>query len=74
MANNLLLCCGVKPITSIKYQEPEREPAAYTITCEICGRMAVDIFTDDAWQEAREKAREKWNRSIVEEIKERKDG
>ena len=75
MPNNLLLCCGVQPITSIKYEEPERKPAAYIISCGRCGRVAVEKFTDeDTWPEAREKAREKWNRSIVEEIKEGKDG
>ena len=69
MPNNLLLCCGVQPVTSLRHEEPERKPAAYIITCGICGRVAVEIFTDDNWQEAQERAREKWNRSIVEEIK-----
>lgn len=72
MPNNLLLCCGVQPITSIRHVERMRplqeDQEAYIITCGICGRVAVEIFTDDNWQEAQERAREKWNRSIVEEI------
>ena len=75
MPNNLLLCCGVQPIRNLIYEGSERNQNAYSIRCERCGRVAVENFTEeDTWPEAREKAREKWNRSIVEEIKEKKDG
>jgi ribosomal protein L37E len=68
----IMMCCGMEPISGIRHVERmsplQEDQEAYYIRCRSCGRMAYAIFTDATWPEAKERAREKWNRSIVEEI------
>jgi hypothetical protein len=69
----IMMRCGMEPITSIRHVERmsplQEDQEAYCIRCRRCGRETHERFTDETWPEAKERAREKWNRGIMEEIK-----
>lgn len=67
----IMMCCGMEPISGIRHLESvhQDEQKAYYIRCRSCGRMEYERFTDATWPEAKEKAREKWNRMPAQDTK-----